>query len=92
VRLVFVVVVEELGDAVTTGVPAVRGVQIDVIIFYRAPQAVNAHRTAPPKANNLLKRVRRVAFGLTNFENFRIRALLCAGKPNFRVLDSIVVR
>jgi len=41
--------------------------------------------------NNLLKRVKRVAFGFTNFENFRIRALLYAGKPNWRVLDSIVV-
>ena len=41
--------------------------------------------------NNLLKRVKRVAFGFTNFENFRIRALLYAGKPNFRVFDSIVV-
>ncbi len=42
--------------------------------------------------NNLLKRVKRVAFGFTNFENFRIRALLYAGKPNWRVLDSIVVK
>ncbi len=41
--------------------------------------------------NNLLKRVKRVAFGFTNFENYRIRALLYAGKPNWRVLDSIVV-
>jgi transposase len=41
--------------------------------------------------NNLLKRVKRVAFGFTNFQNFRIRALLYAGKPNWRVLDSIVV-
>jgi len=41
--------------------------------------------------NNLIKRVKRVAFGFTNFENFRIRALLYAGKPNFRVLDSMVV-
>jgi transposase len=41
--------------------------------------------------NNLLKRIKRVAFGFTNFENFRIRALLYAGRPNFRVLDSIVV-
>jgi transposase len=40
--------------------------------------------------NNLLKRVKRVAFGFTNLENFRVRALLYAGKPNFRVLDSIV--
>jgi transposase len=42
--------------------------------------------------NNLIKRVKRVAFGFTNFENFRIRALLYAGKPNLRVFDSIVVR
>ena len=42
--------------------------------------------------NNLLKRVKRVAFGFTNFENYRIRALLYAGRPNWRVLDSIVVR
>lgn len=42
--------------------------------------------------NNLLKRVKRIAFGFTNFKNFRIRALLYAGKPNFRLLDSIVVR
>jgi transposase len=41
--------------------------------------------------NNPLKRVKRVAFGFTNFENFSIRALLYAGKPNFRVLDSMVV-
>ena len=42
--------------------------------------------------NNLLKRTKRVAFGFTNFQNFRIRALLYAGKPNFRVLDSMVVK
>jgi transposase len=41
--------------------------------------------------NNLLKLVKRVAFGFTNFQNFRIRALLYAGKPSWRVLDSIVV-
>ena len=42
--------------------------------------------------NNLIKRVKRVAFGFRNFENYRIRALLYAGKPNWRVLGSIVVR
>ena len=64
-------------------------------------QLVRVHRRLAPRPtgsngptegmNNLLKRVKRVAFGFTNFENFRIRALLYAGKPNFRVLDSIVV-
>jgi hypothetical protein len=28
----------------------------------------------------------------TNFENYRVRALLYAGKPNWRVLGSIVVQ
>ena len=34
--------------------------------------------------NNLLKRVKRVAFGFTNFENFRIRALLYAGRAQLQ--------
>jgi transposase len=42
--------------------------------------------------NNLIKRVKRVGFGFRNFKNYRIRALLYAGKPNWRVLGSIVVR
>jgi transposase len=42
--------------------------------------------------NNLIKRIKRIAFGFRNFENYRIRALLYAGRPNWRVLGSIVVR
>jgi transposase len=42
--------------------------------------------------NNLIKRIKRVGFGFRNFENYRIHALLYAGKPNWRVLGSIVVR
>jgi transposase len=42
--------------------------------------------------NNLIKRIKRIGFGFRNFENYRIRALLYAGKPNLRVLGSIVVR
>jgi transposase len=41
--------------------------------------------------NNLIKRIKRIGFGFRNFENYRIRALLYAGKPNWRVLGSIVV-
>jgi hypothetical protein len=39
-----------------------------------------------------IKRTKRIGLGFRNFENYRIRAQLCAGKPNWRVLDSIVVR
>ncbi len=42
--------------------------------------------------NNLIKRIKRIGFGFRNFENYRIRALHYAGKPNWRVLGSIVVR
>lgn len=42
--------------------------------------------------NNLIKRIKRIGFGFRNFENYRIRALLYAGKPSWRVLGSIVVR
>jgi len=39
--------------------------------------------------NNLIKRVKRVAFGFTNFRNYRVRALLFAGKPNWSLLASL---
>lgn len=42
--------------------------------------------------NNLIKRVKRVGYGFRNFRNYRIRALLYAGKPNWRLLGSIVVQ
>jgi len=37
--------------------------------------------------NNLVKRVKRVAFGMVNFRNYRIRSLLYAGKPNWSLLN-----
>jgi transposase len=42
--------------------------------------------------NNLIKRIKRIGFGFRNFDNYRIRALLYAGKPNWRILNSIVVQ
>lgn len=42
--------------------------------------------------NNLIKRIKRIGFGFRNFENYRVRVLLYAGKLNWRVLGSIVVR
>jgi transposase len=40
-------------------------------------------------ANNLIKRIKRVAFGLTRFRNHRIRVLLYAGRPNWDLLATI---
>jgi hypothetical protein len=54
---------------------------------------LRAKRPSGPTSamNNLLKRLRGVAFGFTNFEYFRIRAPPYTGRPNFTVLDFIVV-
>ena len=43
-------------------------------------------------ANNLIKRVKRVAFGFRRFRNYRIRTLLYAGKPNWDLLATITPR
>jgi transposase len=42
--------------------------------------------------NNLVKRIKRIAFGITNRRNYRIRALLYAGKPNWDLLATIQPR
>jgi transposase len=41
---------------------------------------------ATESMNNLIKRI---AFGMTNFANFRIRALLIAGKPDWSLLGTV---
>ncbi len=57
-------------------------------------QIVAWHRShvsnGPTEAvNNLVKRVKRVAFGMRRFRNYRIRALLYAGRPNWELLDRL---
>lgn len=39
--------------------------------------------------NNLITWVKRVAFGFTNFRNYRIWALLYAGKPDWSLLAGV---
>ena len=53
-----------------------------------------AHVTNGPTeaANNLIKRVKRVAFGFRRFRNYRIRTILYAGKPNWDLLATITPR
>lgn len=59
-----------------------------------AEQIVAWHRAhvsnGPTEAiNNLVKRVKRTAFGFRRFEHYRIRALLYAGKPNWSLLNQL---
>lgn len=39
--------------------------------------------------NNLVKRVKRVAFGMRNSAHYRMRSLLCAGEPHRDLLGTI---
>ena len=61
----------------------------DKICNYHLARVTNGPTEA---LNNLVKRIKRIGFGFRNFENYRIRALLYAGRPNWRVLGSMVVR
>ncbi len=53
-----------------------------------------AHVTNGPTeaVNNLIKLVKRAAFGFTSFRNYRIRSLLYAGKPDWALLATITPR
>ncbi len=56
------------------------------IAAWHASRATNG----PVEAiNNLAKRIKRVAFGLTNWTHWRIRVLLYAGKPDWSKLATI---
>jgi len=55
---------------------------------------VNWHRASvsngPTEAiNNLIKCVKRAAFGFRRFAHYRIRALLYAGRPNWALLATV---
>jgi transposase len=43
-------------------------------------------------ANNLIKRIKRTAFGFTRFRNYRVRVLLYAGRPNWDLLATVTPR
>jgi len=60
-------------------------------------QITNWHRShvtnsATESMNNLIKRTKRVAFGFRRFRNYRTRALLYAGRPNWDLLATIPPR
>jgi transposase len=61
----------------------------DEIIAWHRSKATNGPTEA---ANNLIKRVKRAAFGFRSFRNFRIRSLLYAGRPNWSLLGTVTPR
>lgn len=61
----------------------------DQIAAWHQARVTNA---ATEGMNNLIKRVKRVAFGFTRFRNYRIRVLLYAGRPNWHLLATLTPR
>jgi transposase len=58
----------------------------DQIIAWHRAHVSNGPTEA---VNNLVKRVKRVAFGMRNFRHYRIRSLLYAGRPNWTLLTGL---
>ena len=59
------------------------------IIAWHRSHASNGPTEA---VNNLVKRVKRAAFGFRTFRSFRVRVLLYAGKPNWSLLETVMPR
>ena len=55
------------------------------IVAWHSAQVTNGPAEA---MNNLIKRTKRVAFGFFNLRNYRVRALLYAGRVNWALLQS----
>ena len=61
----------------------------DHIVAWHRGRATNGPTEA---VNNLIKRIKRIAFGFRRFHSYRIRALLYAGQPNWGLLATITHR
>jgi transposase len=59
---------------------------LDHIVAWHEAKVTNGPTEA---INNLIKRVKRIAFGLRRFRNYRVRALLYAGRPNWGLLATV---
>ena len=56
------------------------------------PASAPGYRTDPPKQSTIPpERIKRIGFGFRNFTNYRIRALLYAGKPNWDLLPALTL-
>lgn len=60
----------------------------EIIAWHRVQISNGPHEGA----NNLIKRVKRVAFGIRSFRNFRVRVLLYAGRPDWSKLAGLTPR
>ena len=61
----------------------------DQIVAWHEAHFTNARSET---MNNLIKRTKCAAFGFRSFTNYRVRALLYAGKPNWDLLATVTPR
>jgi transposase len=61
----------------------------DQIVAWHTARVSNGPTEA---LNNLIKRIKRVAFGMRRFRHYRVRVLLYAGRPNWDLLATITPR
>jgi transposase len=54
-----------------------------------SPSPTHVSNGPTEAVNNLVKRVKRVAFGFRRFDHYRIRSLLYAGRPNWTLLNTL---
>jgi transposase len=58
----------------------------DQIVAWHRARVSNGPTEA---ANNLIKRIKRIGFGFRRFNHYRLRVLLYAGRPNWRLIDTV---
>jgi transposase len=61
----------------------------DHIVAWHQARVTNGPTEA---INNLIKRIKRIGFGLRRFRHYRVRVLLYAGKPNWDLLATLTPR
>jgi transposase len=61
----------------------------DHIVAWHQARVTNGPTEA---INNLIKRIKRIGFGLRRFRHYRVRVLLYAGRPNWDLLATITPR
>ena len=62
---------------------------LDQLVAWHQARVTNGPTEA---INNLIKRIKRIGFGFRRLRNYRIRALLYAGRPNWDLLDTVTPR
>jgi len=66
---------------------------LDHIVAWHEAKVTNERTNGPTETiNNLIKRIKRIGFGLRCFRHYRIRVLLYAGRPNWDLLATVAPR